>query len=188
MYCLRCLPTFGSILWSWRPRPNGTFCQWRWVQPFPITRWLAVSCYAPIFIYFTARTVYRYLVNGVLGGPLYNATFSIYDTLVQDCLATGSYCIIGNTHIPSLRLILADEITRHSQVWEFISTSSITHVCFSYARWDGEIIGQGGPTNEQVGWVIFRIYIWLIPLVSLLIFGPNWLHTTRTRIVYVSIV
>lgn len=59
---------------------------------------------------------WQYLVNGVLGGPLYNATFSIYDTLVQDCLATGSYCIID---------------------------------IHNYARWDGEIIGQGGPTNEQ---------------------------------------
>ncbi|GJJ15417.1 hypothetical protein Clacol_009694 [Clathrus columnatus] len=59
---------------------------------------------------------WQYLVNGVLGGPLYNDTFSIYDTLVQDCLATGSYCIID---------------------------------IHNYARWNGEIIGQGGPTNEQ---------------------------------------
>ncbi|KAG8166967.1 hypothetical protein KVR01_002656 [Diaporthe batatas] len=39
-----------------------------------------------------------------------------YDQLVQDCLATGSYCIVD---------------------------------IHNYARFEGQIIGQGGPTNEQ---------------------------------------
>jgi endoglucanase len=39
-----------------------------------------------------------------------------YNQLVQECLATGSYCII-DVH--------------------------------NYARFEGQIIGQGGPTNEQ---------------------------------------
>ncbi|KAF8587686.1 glycoside hydrolase family 5 protein [Ramaria rubella] len=68
------------------------------------------------FNMFRLPVSWQYLVNGVLGGPLYNGTFSIYDTLVQDCLATGAYCIID---------------------------------IHNYARWNGEIIGQGGPTNAQ---------------------------------------
>ncbi|KIJ54479.1 glycoside hydrolase family 5 protein [Sphaerobolus stellatus SS14] len=59
---------------------------------------------------------WQYLTNGVLGGALANATFSVYDILVQDCLALGAYCIID---------------------------------LHNYARWNGEIIGQGGPTNQQ---------------------------------------
>ena len=38
---------------------------------------------------------WQYLTNGVLGGTLANATFPIYDQLVQACLATGAYCIVG---------------------------------------------------------------------------------------------
>jgi len=59
---------------------------------------------------------WQYLVNDNLGGTLDSTNFGLYDTLVQQCLATGAYCIID---------------------------------IHNYARWNGTIIGQGGPTNDQ---------------------------------------
>jgi len=51
------------------------------------------------------------------GGSLTQSTFSQYDSLVQDCTASGAALCLIDVH--------------------------------NYARWNGGIIGQGGPTNAQ---------------------------------------
>lgn len=60
---------------------------------------------------------WQYLVNNQLGGTLNAANLANYDSLVQNCLASGAALC---------------EIDIHN-----------------YARWNGGIIGQGGPTNAQ---------------------------------------
>lgn len=78
---------------------------------------------------------WQFLVDFKLGGTLDPNAFGLYNDLMQGCLATGSYCIID---------------------------------IHSYARWEGNesnqgiiikggpsginnIVGQGGPSNEQYG-------------------------------------
>lgn len=41
---------------------------------------------------------WQFLLNNVLGGTLDPTNFARYDSLVQACLATGSYCIIDVSH------------------------------------------------------------------------------------------
>ena len=60
---------------------------------------------------------WQFLLNNNLGGTLDSNNFNRYNSLVQACLATGSYCIL-DVH--------------------------------NYARWNGAIVGQGGPTNAQL--------------------------------------
>ncbi|KDQ55158.1 glycoside hydrolase family 5 protein [Jaapia argillacea MUCL 33604] len=58
---------------------------------------------------------WQFLTNNTETGVLNPTDFAEYNTLVQDCLSTGAYCIID---------------------------------LHNYARYNGAIIGQGGPSNE----------------------------------------
>ncbi|KDQ55162.1 glycoside hydrolase family 5 protein [Jaapia argillacea MUCL 33604] len=58
---------------------------------------------------------WQFLTNNAETGVLNTTTLAEYNILVQDCLATGAYCIID---------------------------------IHNYARFNGSIIGQGGPSNE----------------------------------------
>jgi len=59
---------------------------------------------------------WQYLTSGVVGGDLDATNFGKYDSLIQNCLNRGAFCVID---------------------------------IHNYARWNGAIIGQGGPSNEQ---------------------------------------
>ncbi|KAF4574378.1 Endoglucanase EG-II [Pleurotus pulmonarius] len=66
---------------------------------------------------------WQFLVNDVLGGPIDEANFAIYDDLVQTCLSTGAYCII--------------DVHNYARWNGKVQSFS----CF--------IIGQGGPTDAE---------------------------------------
>lgn len=76
---------------------------------------------------------WQWLVNNQLGGTLDATNFGKYDQLVQGCLATGAACVID---IHNCKVLL--------QMYDGIPSN-----CVIDARWNGQIIGQGGPTNDQ---------------------------------------
>lgn len=78
---------------------------------------------------------WQFLVNWKLGGPLDPNAIGLYNDLVQGCLATGSYCIID---IHNYARWLGNESTQGVKI---VGGAGGYH----------NIVGQGGPTNEQFG-------------------------------------
>lgn len=75
-----------------------------------------------------------------LGGTVSSSFLAEYDATVQAALSSGS-----NIHV--IIDLVCNEVTT------FLSTSTdeyTTNSQHNYARWNGGIIGQGGPTNAQV--------------------------------------
>jgi endoglucanase len=69
------------------------------------------------------------LTNNAESGTLNATNLAKYDVLVQDCLGLGAHCIIDI----------------HKSVPYVLSKPLLTSS--SYARFNGAIIGQGGPSN-----------------------------------------
>lgn len=76
------------------------------------------------------------LMTPTLGGTINSSFFEEYDTTVQAALSSNSdvYVIV--------------DLVSELECWHRCALTSMDYK-HNYARWNGDIVGQGGPTNAQ---------------------------------------
>jgi endoglucanase len=99
---------------------------------------------------------WQWLVNNKLGGTLDAGNLARYDDLVQGCLKTGAACVIDVGEVilyfpyrssDRLTECRSTTVRRLGSPWSKRLANGLVPV--TDARWNGGIIGQGGPTNDQ---------------------------------------
>lgn len=99
---------------------------------------------------------WQYLTNNVVGGDLDATNFGKYDELMQSCLDLGAkvrdfmICFHAQ-HDPDeaqASCNFGHQCFKSFKKTQLINSLQCVIDVHNYARWNGQVIGQGGPTND----------------------------------------